>query len=61
MTRYEHYEFTTMSFGLTNAPKAFMDIMNIEFNLFLDKFLVAFIDDILLYSPSYEDHKNIFI
>ncbi|KAL2938982.1 Transposon Ty3-I Gag-Pol polyprotein [Bienertia sinuspersici] len=57
-TRYGHYEFTVMSFGLTNAPAAFMDIMNRTFHEYLDKFIVVFIDDILIYSRSREEHEE---
>jgi len=57
-TRYRHYEFLVMPFGLTNAPTIFMDLMNRVFRLYLDKCVVVFIDDILVYFSSYLEHKQ---
>jgi hypothetical protein len=58
ITKYGLYEFTVMSFGLTNAPAFFMNLMNNVFMDYLDKFVVVFIDDILIYSQSEEEHVN---
>jgi hypothetical protein len=56
--RYGLYEYLVMSFGLMNAPAHFMYLMNSIFMLELDKFIMVFIDDILVYSKSTEDHRE---
>nr|GEU34777.1 reverse transcriptase domain-containing protein [Tanacetum cinerariifolium] len=56
-TRYGHFEFTVMPFGLTNAPTVFMDLMNRVCRSYLDKFVIIFIDDILIYLKSKKEHE----
>jgi hypothetical protein len=58
MTHYGQYEFLVMSFGLTNAPAVFMDMINRVFHDNLDQFTIVFIDDILIYSRTSEEHEE---
>ena len=56
--RYGHFEFTVTPFRLTNAPAAFMDLMHRVFQPYLDQFVVVFVDNILIYSMSEEEHED---
>ena len=56
-SRYGHFEFAIMSFGLTNVSAAFMNLMHRIFKSYLDRFVVAFINDILVYSKTREEHE----
>ena len=57
-TKYGHYEFLVMPFRVTNAISTFMDLMNQVFKSYLDKFVIVFIDDILVYLRSFKEHKQ---
>lgn len=57
-SRYGHYEFKVMPFGLANAPATFMDMMNRVFQPYLDSFVVVFIDDMLVYSRDLVEHAS---
>ena len=57
-TRYEHYKFLVIPFGLTNASAVFMNLMNCVFRSYVDKFVVLFLDDILVYSKDLENHNT---
>jgi hypothetical protein len=57
-TRYGHYEFIVVPFGFSNAPSAFMCLMNGVFREYLDKFIIVFLDDIVIYSKLEEEHEH---
>ena len=55
-TRYGHFEFLVLSFGLTNAPASFMSMMNDIFSEYLDDFIIVYLDDILVFSKNMNEH-----
>ena len=57
-TRYGHYEFIVVPFGLMNAPSVFMSLMNGVFRSYLDRFVLVFLDDILIYSKFEKEHEE---
>ena len=57
-TRHNHYELLVMSFGLTSAQAVFMALMNQVYEIYIDKFMIVFIDDILVYAKSQEEHEQ---
>jgi len=57
-SQYRHYEYLVMLFDLTNAPATFMDLTNRIFRAYLDKFVIIFIDDMLIYSPDEDKHED---
>ena len=57
-TRYGHYKFVVMLFGLTNSPVDFINLMNTVFKHYLDLFIIVIIDDVLIYSRSEEEHAS---
>jgi hypothetical protein len=58
ITRFGHYEFVVVTFGLTNAPTVFMFLMNGTFSNYLNKFVIVLLDDILIYSKIEEEHEK---
>jgi len=56
--RFQHYEFTVLPFSLANTPRVFMSLMNVVFREYLEKFVTVFIDNILIYSQTKEEHDR---